>query len=441
MVESRTTRRGFLAGAVVTVGAVQVHGTRASQEETTTGESQETTTTTVSAGEGQVREPGDSPEVQWGQFQADAANTGYVPNKSGPVNGVSEQWTFSTNAPIRSSPAVGHGAVFVGSNCGNTFRVAADTGEQEWRAPTGMVNNGVALQGDRVYVAAQPNPEDEETVQTTRQDGGQPKHLRSVFAGNGVEVWNVDIGGQSVSSPTILDGILYVSGDTVYGINVSSGATVWQNYPFPNNYVPDNWDYHNVERMEEGSVPCVTQRGVFVSARLRIYNDVGATTGALKPKTGENRSGLSRRYSPHGVTVSQRTAVTHEGDVTVARQASNAANRWEFRTGPLGASPAVTNETVYAGSLDQKLYALNLNNGELRWLFPADGSIRTAPVVTSDTVYFGTDNGTVFAVNTENGQPRWRFNANGSVRGDPVLANGTLYVGTDNGELHALGEN
>jgi hypothetical protein len=48
-------------------------------------------------------------------FQYDPANTGHVTDESGPTSSVTEQWTFETDASVRSSPVVVDGTVYVGN--------------------------------------------------------------------------------------------------------------------------------------------------------------------------------------------------------------------------------------------------------------------------------------------------------------------------------------
>lgn len=83
-----------------------------------------------------------------------------------------------------------------------------------------------------------------------------------------------------------------------------------------------------------------------------------------------------------------------------------------FRTGAaIVADLAVDAENVYVASTDNKLYALNRNNGRIRWQYFAGAALRTGPAVTSDTVYQyvpGTGLVALDRVGTESiRRPRW----------------------------------
>jgi outer membrane protein assembly factor BamB len=59
-----------------------------------------------------------------------------------------------------------------------------------------------------------------------------------------------------------------------------------------------------------------------------------------------------------------------------------------FQTGaPIVADMGVDDEGLYVASTDTKLYALNRNNGKIRWQYYAGAALRTGPAVTSDMVY------------------------------------------------------
>jgi len=112
---------------------------------------------------------------------------------------------------------------------------------------------------------------------------------------------------------------------------------------------------------------------------------------------------------------------------------------WQFETGgDIRSSPTVYDDSVYVGSNDGALYAVNRHTGEQRWAFQTDGPVRSSPTVFGGTVYVGSDDGTVYAINRETGTPRWQYQTDGSIVGGPVIFNLTLYVGTTTGRVYAL---
>ena len=69
---------------------------------------------------------------------------------------------------------------------------------------------------------------------------------------------------------------------------------------------------------------------------------------------------------------------------------------WEFKTGHwVGSSPAIGSDgTVYVGSWDNKLYALNGKSGVELWEFETGSVVYSSPAIGSDgTVYVGSLDG------------------------------------------------
>ena len=77
---------------------------------------------------------------------------------------------------------------------------------------------------------------------------------------------------------------------------------------------------------------------------------------------------------------------------------------WEFTTGGgVSSSPAIGSDgTVYVGSWDNKLYAINGKSGVKLWEFETGGAVISSPAIGSDgTVYVGSYDRKLYAIKTE----------------------------------------
>lgn len=118
---------------------------------------------------------------------------------------------------------------------------------------------------------------------------------------------------------------------------------------------------------------------------------------------------------------------------------------WTYTTGGAIESAAVVGAdgTVYVGSRDGNLYALN-PDGTLKWSFTAGIIDRCSPAIGSDgTLYIGTcihpddtySSGKLFAVNPD-GTEKWEYLVGGFVISSPAIAPpgtlgaGTVYIGS-----------
>lgn len=101
-------------------------------------------------------------------------------------------------------------------------------------------------------------------------------------------------------------------------------------------------------------------------------------------------------------------------------------------------SPVVFGDTVFVGSGDRRLYAVDAASGEERWRFETGGRVESSPSVDSGTVYVGSDDGYLYALDAESGAERWSFGTGGKVRSSPAIVAGVVYFGSSDGGVYAL---
>jgi WD40 repeat protein len=77
---------------------------------------------------------------------------------------------------------------------------------------------------------------------------------------------------------------------------------------------------------------------------------------------------------------------------------------WDFETGDeVWSSPAIGSDgTVYVGSVDKKLYAINGKSGVKLWEFETGDVVRSSPAIGPDgTVYVGSNDNKLYAIKTD----------------------------------------
>ena len=99
----------------------------------------------------------------------------------------------------------------------------------------------------------------------------------------------------------------------------------------------------------------------------------------------------------------------------------------------------VAGETVYAGSVDRKVYAVDLASGQMRWSSRLGGIIGGGVLVAGDTVYAasGRPEGKLYALDGQTGRRLWRART-GTVSAPLALVHGVVVAGTQRGEVVAL---
>jgi eukaryotic-like serine/threonine-protein kinase len=132
-----------------------------------------------------------------------------------------------------------------------------------------------------------------------------------------------------------------------------------------------------------------------------------------------------------------------------ALDANTGVKLHEYKTGDkIWGTPAVdpVTKTLFIGSYDKKLYALDLGDLTPKKSFAAEGyyatkgSIISTPLVDNGIVYFGSFDRNLYALNTSDGKLVWSqpFRGNNWFWAQPVIFKGVLYAGCLDGFVYAL---
>ena len=158
-----------------------------------------------------------------------------------------------------------------------------------------------------------------------------------------------------------------------------------------------------------------------------------------------------------------RVDARHSGTYGAAGVPAFHRVKWSFRTGgAIVSTPALVAHTLYFGSNDKNLYAVDAVSGALRWKFATKGRITSSPAVADGHVYFGSYDSNFYALDAATGALAWKFTTSGERRfsgthlhgaepaaermpdpfdlflSSPALANGTVYFGSGDGNVYAL---
>ncbi len=107
----------------------------------------------------------------------------------------------------------------------------------------------------------------------------------------------------------------------------------------------------------------------------------------------------------------------------------------------MSSSPTIGSDgTVYVGSLDKKLYAINGKTGVKLWEFETGDQVISSPAIGSDgTVYVGSKDKKLYAINGKTGVKLWEFETGDGVASSPAIgSDGTVYVGSLDKKLYAI---
>lgn len=260
--------------------------------------------------------------------------------------------------------------------------------------------------------------------------------------------WKFRTNGPVISTPAVVGGVAYVgSADTfLYAIRISDGSEIWK--------ARTGLAVHSSPAVAGGLV-YVASRDGSIYAFDAASGEVRWTfaTGGERRFTAPGIHGIQPRTEtmpdPFDVFLSSPTVVggtvfIGSGDHNVyALDAATGAVRWTFETGDVvHATPAVVDGVVYIGSWDAYFYALDAATGRMIWRFETGRDTATynqvgvasSAAVADGVVVFGCRDGHFYAVDAATGRRTWaEDNAMGWVIASPAVRDGVVYFPTSDG--------
>jgi outer membrane protein assembly factor BamB len=266
--------------------------------------------------------------------------------------------------------------------------------------------------------------------------------------------WIFKSSGKIFSSPIIVNGVAYVGSEdsNLYAINTSDGTLKWK--------LHTNGGVSSSPAVYKDVVYCCSYDGYCYAA--------DATNGKLiwKFKTGgEKKVGAYGLWtmkpadmymedlfdfflSSPIVDVNNNDATVYFGSSDGNLYALNAATgslKWKFKTdGIIHTSPGIYNGIVYVGSWDTYVYAIDAQTRKEKWKFKTQDQpmyhllegIQASPAVYDSAVYIGARDGYFYALNANNGALLWKYSADNSwIVTTAAIQNGTVYFGTSDSYL------
>ena len=186
-----------------------------------------------------------------------------------------------------------------------------------------------------------------------------------------------------------------------------------------------------------------------VGGRLFVATDAGKLL-ALDSSTGASAWSLSTGRCIAASPAVRRGAVyfalmghlpcgsQHGSGRVIAVRARDGKTLWAFSCGASESSPLVVGSTVYVGSRDGRLYALDAITGRERWSFQTGGAIKGGAAFAGGTVYVGSYDGRVYAIGARSGRLRWVASVGAPIYATPAIGDSRLIVGTLAGDVYAL---
>ena len=337
-----------------------------------------------------------SPATQSVAFQQNASHDGFIADAA-IATPLQELWSITLPERI-SNPLIVNGTVYVTTvnlSTGETTLHARDqaTGAARWSRTESNRSMSPAYDRGQIFV----------------------QHLNNVLtafdAATGVTNWRKQMPGQSSSdvAPTAKDGIVYVAGSggggTLYAVRERDGHVLW------------------TRSVANGMIssPAVDGGSVYVTYPCQRY--------AFDRISGETDWHYDGPCSGGG----GNTAVVGAGRLFARGSPSNAIHSAATGAilGPLDSHtvPAVAGNVAYLLRETTLTAKADAGLGSTLWQFSGDGHVRTAPVVVGDTVFVGSGEGKLYALNAATGAIRQTLDVGVPMQAPDEFSNGVPMAG------------
>jgi outer membrane protein assembly factor BamB len=356
-----------------------------------------------------------------------------------------EEWRFGAGGAISVwRPAIGPDGTIYMSALDATLYALNEDGTVKW-----TYNLGVPPGGNNDYMpGVDPN------TGTIYSDVAGDKLV--AINPDGTFKWDFFMGADVDSTPTVgPDGTIY------FGTNITDGG---QFFLFALN--PDGTEKWRFETGEDvNNVPALNSDAsvvYFVSNDDNLYavNTADGTERwrfAILAESGEINSSPTVNPSDGTVYVGSDDKniyalkpAAREADPTGVGGLNAAAGEWQFNPGTgadIESSPTFAidpidgNPTIYIGSDDGNVYAINANTGMEKWRRNTGGQVISTPAVDLDgTIYVGSDNDNVYAINP-GGSVKWFFPTGGQVRSSPAIGDdGFIHIGSADTNFYTISQ-
>jgi len=319
-----------------------------------------------------------------------------------------EKWSFMTQGAVRSSPAVVDGKVYVGSDDHKIYCLNASDGSHIWNFTTdgsissspvvvdGKVLIGSILYGGLYCLDAVPDDNDDGIVDEDDNDEGLEDPLYATYD----ILWIYEPDGWVTSSPAVDENSGYVvviypnsARLEIHKFNLSNGNCEWYNQT-------SAWGgYISGDIVSGGSSsPTVVDGFVYVgtdSGDVLCFYD---SNGTLKWKAQIGDGWISSPAVAYNkVYVGQDDSSEH----VVCLNSSDGSEQWTVSFDPFEgrviSSPAIADGKIYIGSEDHKIYCLNSETGNPVWDYITGGSVRSSPALADGNVYIASTDGYLYA--------------------------------------------
>ena len=344
---------------------------------------------------------------EWPAFRGNPSLTGIADMEL--QDGYSLKWTFETDDFETASPVISNSKVFVGSQDGTFYALAADTGKPLWTfATSNTIESAATVVSNRVLV------------------GSTDDTLYCLDTDTGTLVWQYVTEGPIHSAPnTFLTKsgrtlVIFGSHDaSVYAVDLETGKKEWK-------YETDNF---------VNGTPAIYQKDVVFGGCDGLLHVLDAAKGTEKASIE-----IGAYIAGSAAIVKGVSYVGHYGNEVVAVDLDSQKLLWRFakRDFAYFASPAVNEKYLIVGGRDKYVHCLSPKTGKQLWEFKALGAVDSSAVICGNRCIVGSNDGRLHILDVDSGESVWTYEIGEAVTSSPAVTPNLIVVGSEDGSVYGF---
>lgn len=357
-------------------------------------------------------------------YRGNLARTG-VFKASGAPDLKAAKWTFKTGGPVRSSPVVVDGIVYIGSDDNHFYALDAKDGKLIWKKNLGgKIISSAAVADGKVFI------------------GSSAKMFYALDAKTGEEKWKYATPGPVTISPAVAYGVVFfgnapLTGDGKYvGLDMKTGEEKW---------------VCKLKKCNNGpGGPAIVGSTLYapVADNVKLAAELSTALFAegWAPKEPGNHA--------HNCMAVGEDFIAYDAGAhcyILDKVTGSVIGRYQMSKEKLAffptASPVIHNGMSFFGKQGKGdnscgVYAFKNSANDFRggpvWKFNTPDDINSSPALASGVLYFGCNDGFLYSLDAATGAEKGKFKTGGAIWSSPWPGNGVVFVGSDDGSVYAI---
>lgn len=175
------------------------------------------------------------------------------------------------------------------------------------------------------------------------------------------------------------------------------------------------------------------------SVTVSVYAVENNDDGGTPPELWINSEEANDKIVAPPLQVGDSIYVGTADNYVIALDANDGSGKWSFEAEhSIWGQPAYKDGVVFVTSMDRSIYALDAETGDVLWQTSFAGAIASGPVLNENLVYIADFDSQVHALDIHSGEEKWSAPAENWIWGSPGYADGAVYFADVEGNVFAV---